>query len=202
MTLWTRKVHLNMTILAFLIKHNFVVSGPIWIFFSLFDLEIWWGFKIRYCTFPEWLSWPQQPYFVVSGPIWIIFFLWLGNSMGIPNLISYFPQMTVWTTKVQLPFLWTDLNIFFSFSWKFDGDSKSDVLNFVFLNVFILVFSISWFKNKPHECFLFRAASKLSVLSHMAKQEKKVKSKPTGSLRQIHDNYQFTKYVKWVFFNY
>ena len=32
--------------------------------------------------------------------------------------------MTVWTTKVQFSFLWTDLNNFSSsLTWKFDGDS-------------------------------------------------------------------------------
>ena len=36
--------------------------------------------------------------------------------------------MTVWTTKVQFPCLWTDLNNFFSLTWKFDGDSKSDIV--------------------------------------------------------------------------
>ena len=40
-------------------------------YFFFFDLEIWWGFIIRYCTFP---------------------------------------QMNLWTTKVQFLYLWTDLN--------------------------------------------------------------------------------------------
>ena len=101
--------------------------------------------------------------------------------MGIQNPILYFPQMTVWTTKVQFRCFWTDLNnsflfyleirwgyqiwyrtfpkwlsgpqksnflfygpiwiIFFLFD--FDGDSKSDILNFVFMNVVILV-KICW----------------------------------------------------------
>ena len=31
------------------------------------------------------------------------------------------------------------MNIFLSLTWKFDGNSKSDILNFVFMNVVILV---------------------------------------------------------------
>ena len=33
-------------------KSDFVVSGPISIIFFFFNLKIWWGFQIRYCTFP------------------------------------------------------------------------------------------------------------------------------------------------------
>ena len=46
--------------------------------------------------------------------------------MGIQNSILYFPQMTILTTTVQ--FRCFDLNIFFSLTWKFDGDSKSDIV--------------------------------------------------------------------------
>ena len=47
--------------------------------------------------------------------------------MGIQNPTLYFLKMTVWTTKVQFPCLWTDLTIFSSsLTWKFDEDSKSD----------------------------------------------------------------------------
>ena len=42
--------------------------------YFFFDLEIWWGFQIRYCTFPKWLSGPQKSNFLVYEPIWIIFF--------------------------------------------------------------------------------------------------------------------------------
>ena len=134
------------------------------------------GFKIRYCTFPKWLSLPQKSNFLVYGPIWIIIFSLTWKFYGIPNPILHFPQMTLWTTRVQFPCIWTDLNIFFllwlgnsksdivlspndcqdhkspislflhrfeyffsSLTWKFDGDSKSDILNFVFMNVVILV---------------------------------------------------------------
>ena len=48
--------------------------------------------------------------------------------MGIPNLVSYFPQMTVWTTKVQFPSFMDRFEYFFSLTWKFDGDSKSDIV--------------------------------------------------------------------------
>ncbi len=55
------------------------------------DLEIWWGFQIRYCTFPQMTHWTTNVRFLVHGPIWIFFLLlWLGNSMGIPNPILYF----------------------------------------------------------------------------------------------------------------
>ena len=67
-------------------------------FESFFDLEIWWGFQIRFCTFPKWLSGPKGSNFLVYGPIWIIFFLWLGNLMGIPNPIF-------WTSLLMLSFL-------------------------------------------------------------------------------------------------
>ena len=48
--------------------------------------------------------------------------------MGIPNPILYFPSNHSLTTNVQFPCLWTDLTIFFSLTWKFDGDSKSDIV--------------------------------------------------------------------------
>ena len=86
-------------------------------YFFSFNLEILWSF--RFCTFLKWLSGPQKSNFII--------FLWLGNLMGIPNPILYFPQMTLWTTKVQFPCLWTNLNNF-SLTWKFDGDSKCDIV--------------------------------------------------------------------------
>ena len=40
-----------------------------------------------------------------------------------------FPQITLWTTDVQFPCLWTDFKFFSSsLTWKFDGDSKSDIV--------------------------------------------------------------------------
>ena len=64
-------------------------------------MEIWWGFKIQYFTFPQITLWTQMSNFLVYGPIWIFFLLCLGNSMGISNPICTFHQMTNWTTKVQ-----------------------------------------------------------------------------------------------------
>ncbi len=72
--------------------------------------------------------------------------------MEIPNPILYFPSNHSLTTNVQFPFLWTDFNIFFSLTWKFDGDSKSDILNFVFVNVVILVSSRYWYYLKVFTC--------------------------------------------------
>ena len=43
--------------------------------------------------------------------------------------------------KAYFSCLWTNFNNFF-LTWKFDGDSKSDILNFVFMNVVILVLII------------------------------------------------------------
>ncbi len=48
--------------------------------------------------------------------------------MGIPNPILYFPSNHFWTTDVQYPYLWTDFYIFSSLTWKFDRNSKSDIV--------------------------------------------------------------------------
>ena len=64
---------------------------------------------------------------------------------------------TLRTTNVQFPCLWTDLNNFFSsLTWKFDGDSKSDVVlslkslsgpqmsNFLVMDRFQYFFPLTW----------------------------------------------------------
>ena len=43
-------------------------------YFFFFDLEIWWGFQIRYCTLPQIPQWTTKVLFLVYGPIWIFFF--------------------------------------------------------------------------------------------------------------------------------
>ena len=48
--------------------------------------------------------------------------------MGIQNPILKFTSNHSLTTNVQFPCLWTDLNFFLSLTWKFAGDSKSDIV--------------------------------------------------------------------------
>ncbi len=76
--------------------------------------------------------------------------------MGIQNPKLYFPQMALWTTKVHFRCFWTNLDIFFSLTWKFDGVSKSaivlsphDCLDHkspisLFLDRFEYFFSLTW----------------------------------------------------------
>ena len=47
--------------------------------------------------------------------------------MGIPNPIMYFTLNDSLDHKSPISCLWTDLTNFFSLTWKFDGDSKSDI---------------------------------------------------------------------------
>ncbi len=79
--------------------------------------------------------------------------IWLGNLMGIQNPILYFPQMTVWTTKVQFCCLWTDLNIFFSLILKLDGDSKSDI-----------VLHLKWFTGPQKFVILIRCKINFDII--------------------------------------
>ena len=79
MTVWTTKVKFR----CFLTDLNN---------FFFFDLEIWWGFKIRYCTFPKWLSGPQKSNFLVYGPIWIFFFFDLEIWWGFQIWYCTFPK--------------------------------------------------------------------------------------------------------------
>ena len=48
--------------------------------------------------------------------------------MRIPNLILYFPSNDSLDHKSPISCLWTDLTNFFSLTWKFIGDSKSDIV--------------------------------------------------------------------------
>ena len=88
-----------------------------------------------------------------------IFFLWLRNSMGIPNLILYFTSNDSLDHKCSISCLWTDLTIFFPLTWKFDGDSKSNIVlylkwltgpqksNFLFMDWFEYFFLSLWLGN-------------------------------------------------------
>ncbi len=59
--------------------------------------------------------------------------------MCIPNLILFFNHH-----YVQFPCLWTDLNFSSSLTWKFDWDSKSDI-----------VLSLKWLTGSQKSNFLF-----------------------------------------------
>ena len=111
-------------------KSNFLFIDQFEYCFS-FDLEIWWGFLIWYFTLPQMTHWTTKVQFLVYGPIWLVYvLLWLRNLMGIPNPILYFPSNDSLDHKSPIslfPYLWTDLNIIFSLTWKFNGDSKSDI---------------------------------------------------------------------------
>ena len=56
------------------------------------------------------------------------FFFDLEIWWGFKKTTLYFPQMCLLTTKVQFPCLWTDLNNSFSLTWKFDGNTRSDIV--------------------------------------------------------------------------
>ena len=72
----------------------------------------------------------QKSNFLFMDRFVIFLSLWLGNSMGIPYWYFTLPQITQWTLKNQISCLWTDFNNFFPLTWKFDGDSQSDILYF------------------------------------------------------------------------
>ena len=124
-----------------------------WNNFYFFDLEIRLGFQIRYCSLPQMTHWTTHVQFLVYGPIWIIIFLWLGNSMGIPNLLYWsLTQMTLWAQKfvimirckINNDIIWYYVifaaNLYLSiFIWS------SDILNFVFMNVVILVYPLLFY---------------------------------------------------------
>ena len=104
-------------------NYIFFVYGPIWIIFFFSDLEIRWRFQIRYFTFPQMTHLPQRSNFlnfVDSGPIWKFFFLWLGNSMEIPNPILYRVFIAM-LTKVKFLFygpIWQFFLFFFGNSME------------------------------------------------------------------------------------
>ena len=50
--------------------------------------------------------------------------IWWGFQFRYCNI----PHITQWITKCQFSCLWTDLNKTNSLTWKFDGDSKCDIV--------------------------------------------------------------------------
>ena len=106
---------------------NFLVYGPIWNFF-FFDLEIRWGFKTDIVLYLKWLTGPQKFNFLFMDRFEEKKFLWLRNSMGIPNKILYFTSNDSLDHNSQIYCLWTDLNIFSSsLTWNFDFNSNDSL---------------------------------------------------------------------------
>ena len=116
MTLWITKV-------------QFLVYGPIWIFFFSLTWKFNWDSKSNIVLSLKWLTEPQKSNFLFMDRL-EFFFLWLGNSMGILNSILIFTSNHSLDHNYPISCLWTDLNIFLSLTWKFDGDSKSVILKF------------------------------------------------------------------------
>ena len=121
-------------------------------YFFFFDLEIWWGFQIPYCTFPKWLSGPQKSNFLVFLPIWIFFssLIWKFDGDSKSDIVLHLkwftgPQkfMIMIRCKINFWFNMTYCNIcsYSIFVWSYG------FLNFVFSNVVILVFHVTyWWK--------------------------------------------------------
>ncbi len=121
-----------------------------------FDLVIWWGFQIWYCTFPKWLSGPQKSNFLVKGPIWIFSSLtWKFYGDSKSDIVLSLNDSLDHKSQISLILDWFE---YFSSSltWKFDGDSKADIVfyltcptgglqksNFLFMGRFEYFFSLT-----------------------------------------------------------